>query len=202
MLVGGFCSDMRVVSIFTYSDQVYFPKYQTVNLNAIRVTWNHLNPSVGILSWQYWYAYISISLYSIKRNLNIIKHKVICHQLSLIFFPSPFLLPNNTLLSPLPPPEERVGPLEVSRSKLSRHLQGLVFRCHKCTFTCSSDQALQLHLQKHAEIKPYQCQLCYYDSSRRSQLEEHLRLEHKVSWSPYMIHIMFCVTKFKLIYIN
>ncbi|XP_033845074.1 zinc finger protein 462 isoform X2 [Periophthalmus magnuspinnatus] len=77
--------------------------------------------------------------------------------------------------------EERVAPLEVSRSKLSRHLQGLVFRCHKCTFTCSSDQALQMHLQKHeAEIKPYQCQLCYYDSSRKSQLEEHLRLEHKV----------------------
>lgn len=77
--------------------------------------------------------------------------------------------------------EERVAPLEVSRSKLSRHLQGLVFRCHKCTFTCSSDQALQMHLQKHeAEIKPYQCQLCYFDSSRKSQLEEHLRLEHKV----------------------
>ncbi|CAN9504309.1 unnamed protein product [Ophioblennius macclurei] len=76
--------------------------------------------------------------------------------------------------------EERVAPLEVSRSKLSRHLQGLVFRCHKCTFTCSSDQALQLHLQKHAEVKPYQCQLCYYDSSRRNQLEEHLRIEHKV----------------------
>ncbi|XP_037835200.1 zinc finger protein 462 isoform X2 [Kryptolebias marmoratus] len=76
--------------------------------------------------------------------------------------------------------EERVAPLEVSRSKLSRHLEGLVFRCHKCTFTCSSDHALQLHLQKHDEIKPYQCQLCYYDSSRRSQLEEHLRLEHKV----------------------
>ncbi|XP_029920531.1 zinc finger protein 462 isoform X2 [Myripristis murdjan] len=76
--------------------------------------------------------------------------------------------------------EERVVPLEVSRSKLSRHLQGLVFRCHKCTFTCSSDQTLQQHLQKHAELKPYQCQLCYYDSSRRSQLEEHLRLEHKV----------------------
>ncbi|XP_042365772.1 zinc finger protein 462 [Plectropomus leopardus] len=76
--------------------------------------------------------------------------------------------------------EERVAPLEVSRSKLSRHLQGLVFRCHKCTFTCSSDQALQLHLQKHAEIKPYQCQLCYYDTSQRSQLEEHLRMEHKV----------------------
>ncbi|XP_061589563.1 zinc finger protein 462 [Cololabis saira] len=76
--------------------------------------------------------------------------------------------------------EERVAPLEVSRSKLSRHLQGLVFRCHKCTFTCSSDQSLQMHLQKHEEVKPYQCQLCYYDSSRRSQLEEHLRLEHKV----------------------
>ncbi|KAM9307101.1 zinc finger protein 462 [Pholidichthys leucotaenia] len=76
--------------------------------------------------------------------------------------------------------EERVAPLVVSRSKLSRHLQGLVFHCHKCTFTCSSDQALQLHLQKHAEIKPYQCQLCYYDSSQRSQLEEHLRVEHKV----------------------
>uniref|UniRef100_A0A1A7Y9J9 Zinc finger protein 462 n=1 Tax=Iconisemion striatum TaxID=60296 RepID=A0A1A7Y9J9_9TELE len=76
--------------------------------------------------------------------------------------------------------EERMAPLEISRSKLSRHLEGLVFRCHKCTFTCSSDQALQLHLQKHDEIKPYQCQLCFYDSSRQSQLEEHLRLEHKV----------------------
>ncbi|XP_037120872.1 zinc finger protein 462 isoform X2 [Syngnathus acus] len=75
--------------------------------------------------------------------------------------------------------EERVGPLEVNRSKLSRHLRGVVFRCHKCTFTCSSDHALQLHLHKH-ELKPYRCQLCYYDSRRRSQLEEHLRLEHKV----------------------
>ncbi|XP_051906317.1 zinc finger protein 462 isoform X1 [Hippocampus zosterae] len=75
--------------------------------------------------------------------------------------------------------EERVGPLEVNRSKLSRHLQGVVFRCHKCTFTCSSDHALQLHLHKH-DLKPYRCQLCYYDSRRRSQLEEHLRLEHKV----------------------
>ncbi|XP_061655991.1 zinc finger protein 462 isoform X2 [Phyllopteryx taeniolatus] len=76
--------------------------------------------------------------------------------------------------------EERIGPLEVNRSKLSRHLRGVVFRCHKCTFTCSNDDALQLHLHKHAELKPYSCQLCYYDSSRRSQLEEHLRLEHKV----------------------
>lgn len=122
----------------------------------------------------------------------------------LFFFYLPFLRPNNHSLSlsfsPLLLPEERVAPLEVSRSKLSRHLQGLVFRCHKCTFTCSSDQALQLHLQKHAEIKPYQCQLCYYDSSRRSQLEEHLRLEHKVSWSPDMIHMLFSVYRFKLIY--
>ncbi|XP_046872385.1 zinc finger protein 462 isoform X3 [Hypomesus transpacificus] len=77
--------------------------------------------------------------------------------------------------------EERVAPLEVSRSKLSRHLQGLVFRCHKCTFTCSSDRALQLHLHKHDDLKPYQCQLCYYDSRQRNQLEEHLRLEHKVA---------------------
>ncbi|XP_077353019.1 zinc finger protein 462 isoform X1 [Festucalex cinctus] len=75
--------------------------------------------------------------------------------------------------------EERVGPLEVNRSKLSRHLQGVVLRCHKCTFTCSNDHALQLHLHKH-ELKPFRCQLCYYDSRRRSQLEEHLRLEHKV----------------------
>nr|XP_057907738.1 zinc finger protein 462 isoform X2 [Doryrhamphus excisus] len=76
--------------------------------------------------------------------------------------------------------DDRMGPLEVNRSKLSRHLQGLVFRCHMCTFTCSSEPALHLHLQKHVEVKPYQCQLCYYDSRRRSQLEEHLRLEHKV----------------------
>eukprot|EP00063_Salmo_salar_P019470 XP_013994305.1 PREDICTED: zinc finger protein 462-like isoform X2 [Salmo salar] len=76
--------------------------------------------------------------------------------------------------------EERVVPLEVSRSKLSRHLAGVVFRCHKCTFTCSSNQSLQLHITKHNEMKPYQCQLCYYDSRQRYQLEEHLRDQHKV----------------------
>ncbi|XP_041916495.1 zinc finger protein 462 isoform X1 [Alosa sapidissima] len=76
--------------------------------------------------------------------------------------------------------EERVVPLEVSRSKLSRHLQGVVFRCHKCTFTCSSDESLQLHIHKHDEIKPYQCQLCYYDSKYKQALENHLRDEHKV----------------------
>ncbi|CAM4663705.1 unnamed protein product [Leuciscus chuanchicus] len=76
--------------------------------------------------------------------------------------------------------EERVAPLEVSRSKLSRHLEGLVFRCHKCTFTCSSEQNLQMHIQKHEELKPYQCQLCYYDSKLLHELEVHLREEHKV----------------------
>ncbi|KAJ8338996.1 hypothetical protein SKAU_G00357820 [Synaphobranchus kaupii] len=76
--------------------------------------------------------------------------------------------------------EERVVPLEVCRSKLSRHLQGVVFRCHKCTFTCSSDESLQLHIHKHDELKPYQCQLCYYDSKQHEELEAHLRSEHKV----------------------
>uniref|UniRef100_A0A8C2B5Z6 Zinc finger protein 462 n=1 Tax=Cyprinus carpio TaxID=7962 RepID=A0A8C2B5Z6_CYPCA len=76
--------------------------------------------------------------------------------------------------------EERVVPVEVSRSKLSRHLEGLVFRCHKCTFTCSSEQNLQQHIQKHEELKPYQCQLCYYDSKLLHELEIHLQQEHKV----------------------
>lgn len=76
--------------------------------------------------------------------------------------------------------EERVVPLEVSRSKLSRHLEGVVFRCHKCTFTCSSEQNLQQHVEKHEELKPYQCQLCYYDSKLLHELEIHLQHEHKV----------------------
>ncbi|KAG9266140.1 zinc finger protein 462 isoform X1 [Astyanax mexicanus] len=76
--------------------------------------------------------------------------------------------------------EERVVPLEVSRSKLSRHLEGLVFRCHKCTFTCSSDESLQQHIHKHEDLKPYQCQLCYYDTKHREELENHLQDEHKV----------------------
>ncbi|XP_062867067.1 zinc finger protein 462 isoform X2 [Trichomycterus rosablanca] len=76
--------------------------------------------------------------------------------------------------------EERVIPLEVSRSKLSRHLDGLIFRCHKCTFTCSSSENLQQHVSKHEEPKPYECCLCYYDSKHQQQLEEHLRHEHKV----------------------
>ncbi|KTG35034.1 hypothetical protein cypCar_00042426 [Cyprinus carpio] len=85
--------------------------------------------------------------------------------------------------------EERVVPLEVSRSKLSRHLEGLVFRCHKCTFTCSSEQNLQQHIQKHEELKPYQCQLCYYDSKLLHELEIHLQQEHKVCLLSWLIFL-------------
>ncbi|GCC27950.1 zinc finger protein 462 isoform X2 [Chiloscyllium punctatum] len=76
--------------------------------------------------------------------------------------------------------EERVVPIEVRRSKLSRHLQGIVFRCDKCTFTCSSDETLQQHMEKHKEMKPYKCQLCYYESRINDDLENHLQEEHKV----------------------
>ncbi|NXL68288.1 ZN462 protein, partial [Chordeiles acutipennis] len=82
--------------------------------------------------------------------------------------------------SPLPT-EERVVPIEVCRSKLSKNLQGVVFRCGKCTFTCSSDESLQQHIEKHNELKPYKCQLCYYESKHTEELDTHLRDEHKVS---------------------
>ncbi|XP_069486924.1 zinc finger protein 462 isoform X2 [Ambystoma mexicanum] len=77
--------------------------------------------------------------------------------------------------------EERVVPIEVCRSKLSKHLQGVVFRCDKCTFTCSSDETLQQHIEKHNELKPYKCQLCYYETKQTEELDNHLRDEHKVS---------------------
>nr|XP_040142069.1 zinc finger protein 462 isoform X7 [Ictidomys tridecemlineatus] len=77
--------------------------------------------------------------------------------------------------------EERVVPIEVCRSKLSRYLQGVVFRCDKCTFTCSSDESLQQHIEKHNELKPYKCQLCYYETKHTEELDSHLRDEHKVS---------------------
>ncbi|KAI9513810.1 hypothetical protein NQZ68_039474 [Dissostichus eleginoides] len=57
--------------------------------------------------------------------------------------------------------EERVVPIEVCRSKLSRCLQGIVFRCHKCTFTSGSAENLNLHMTRHDDIKPYKCRLCY-----------------------------------------
>ncbi|XP_015262787.1 PREDICTED: zinc finger protein 462 isoform X2 [Gekko japonicus] len=77
--------------------------------------------------------------------------------------------------------EERVVPIEVCRSKLSKYLQGIVFRCDKCTFTCSSDESLQQHIEKHNELRPYKCQLCYYETKHTEELDTHLRDEHKVS---------------------
>ncbi|XP_068095371.1 zinc finger protein 462 [Hyperolius riggenbachi] len=77
--------------------------------------------------------------------------------------------------------EERVVPIEVCRSKLSKQLQGVVFRCDKCTFTCSSDENLQQHIEKHNEVRPYKCQLCYYETKQNEELDNHLREEHKVS---------------------
>ncbi|XP_053152000.1 zinc finger protein 462 isoform X7 [Hemicordylus capensis] len=77
--------------------------------------------------------------------------------------------------------EERVVPIEVCRSKLSKYLQGIVFRCDKCTFTCSSDESLQQHIEKHNELRPYKCQLCYYETKHTDELDTHLRDEHKVS---------------------
>ncbi|KAM5194419.1 zinc finger protein 462 isoform 2-T2 [Mantella aurantiaca] len=76
--------------------------------------------------------------------------------------------------------EERVVPIEVCRSKLSKQLQGVVFRCDKCTFTCSSDENLQQHIEKHNELRPYKCQLCYYETKQNEELDGHLREEHKV----------------------
>ncbi|KAJ8791268.1 hypothetical protein J1605_020708 [Eschrichtius robustus] len=78
--------------------------------------------------------------------------------------------------------EERVVPIEVCRSKLSKYLQGVVFRCDKCTFTCSSDESLQQHIEKHNELKPYKCQLCYYETKHTEELDSHLRDEHKHTW--------------------
>ncbi|NWI14125.1 ZN462 protein, partial [Crypturellus soui] len=77
--------------------------------------------------------------------------------------------------------EERVVPIEVCRSKLSKYLHGVIFRCDKCTFTCSSDESLQQHIEKHNELKPYKCQLCYYETKHTEELDAHLRDEHKVS---------------------
>uniref|UniRef100_A0A8C5LM86 Zinc finger protein 462 n=1 Tax=Leptobrachium leishanense TaxID=445787 RepID=A0A8C5LM86_9ANUR len=77
--------------------------------------------------------------------------------------------------------EERVVPIEVCRSKLSKQLQGVIFRCDKCTFSCSSDESLQQHIEKHNELKPYKCQLCYYETKQTEELDCHLREEHKVT---------------------
>lgn len=84
--------------------------------------------------------------------------------------------------------EERVVPIEVCRSKLSKYLQGVVFRCDKCTFTCSSDESLQQHIEKHNELKPYKCQLCYYETKHTEELDTHLRDEHKVLAQDFLHH--------------
>lgn len=76
--------------------------------------------------------------------------------------------------------EERVVPIEVRRPKLSRYLQGIVFRCHRCTFTSGSDENLRLHMMRHDDVKPYKCRLCYFDCTRLSDLEEHLSDKHQV----------------------
>ncbi|XP_070760275.1 zinc finger protein 462-like [Enoplosus armatus] len=76
--------------------------------------------------------------------------------------------------------EERVVPIEVRRPKLSRYLQGIVFRCHKCTFSSGSADNLRLHMMRHDDIKPYKCRLCYFDCTRLSDLEAHLSDKHQV----------------------
>ncbi|AWP07489.1 putative zinc finger protein 462-like [Scophthalmus maximus] len=76
--------------------------------------------------------------------------------------------------------EERVVPIEVCRPKLSRYLQGVVFRCHKCTFTSGCAENLRLHMMKHDDIKPYKCRLCYFDCTLLSDLEAHLSDKHQV----------------------
>ncbi|XP_061528340.1 zinc finger protein 462-like [Phycodurus eques] len=76
--------------------------------------------------------------------------------------------------------EERVVPMEVRRPRLSRYLQGLVFRCHVCTYTSASADNLRSHVAKHERIKPYRCRLCYFDCARLADLEAHLCAKHQV----------------------
>ncbi|XP_056134785.1 zinc finger protein 462-like [Lampris incognitus] len=76
--------------------------------------------------------------------------------------------------------EERLTPIEVRRPKLSRYLQGIIFQCHKCTFTSANAENLRLHILKHDDVSPYKCQLCYFDCSRLSELEAHLCDKHQV----------------------
>ncbi|XP_044051221.1 zinc finger protein 462-like isoform X2 [Siniperca chuatsi] len=76
--------------------------------------------------------------------------------------------------------EERVVPIEVCRPKLSRYLRGIVFRCHKCTFTSGSAENLRLHMTRHDDIKPFKCRLCYFDCTQLSDLEAHLSDKHQV----------------------
>ncbi|XP_026176903.1 zinc finger protein 462-like [Mastacembelus armatus] len=76
--------------------------------------------------------------------------------------------------------EKRVVPIDVRRPKLSRYLQGIIFRCHKCTFSSGSAENLHVHMMRHNDIKPYKCRLCYFDCSQLSDLEAHLSDKHQV----------------------
>lgn len=76
--------------------------------------------------------------------------------------------------------EERVVPIEPCRPQLSRYLQGIVLRCHKCTFTSGSAESLRLHMTKHDDVKPYKCRLCFFDCTQLSDLEAHLSDKHQV----------------------
>lgn len=71
-------------------------------------------------------------------------------------------------------------PIEVRRPKLSRYLQGIVFRCHKCTFSSGSAENLRLHMMRHDDVKPYKCRLCYFDCTQLTDLEAHLSDKHQV----------------------
>ncbi|XP_068577027.1 zinc finger protein 462-like [Cebidichthys violaceus] len=76
--------------------------------------------------------------------------------------------------------EERVVPIEVRRPKLSRYLSGVVFRCHRCTFSSGSADNLRSHMTRHDDVKPYKCRLCYFDCTWLSDLEAHLSDKHQV----------------------
>lgn len=77
-------------------------------------------------------------------------------------------------------PEERIVPIEPCRPHLSRYLQGIVHRCHKCTFTSGSAEILRLHVTKHDNVNPYKCRLCYFDCTQLGDLEAHLSDKHQV----------------------
>ncbi|XP_058492365.1 zinc finger protein 462-like isoform X1 [Solea solea] len=76
--------------------------------------------------------------------------------------------------------DERVVAVEVRRPKLSRYLQGVVFRCHRCTFSCGNGDSLQAHMKRHDDVRPYRCRLCYYDCTLLSHLEAHLCHKHQI----------------------
>lgn len=129
-------------------------------------------------------------LYRTKNKNNMIDH-VILHRGELgagqesvphYYLPCYFQSVFSLLLS-----EERVVPIEVRRPKLSRYLQGIVFRCHKCTFTSASAENLHSHMKKHNDIKPYKCRLCYFDCTKLCDLEAHLCDKHQVSISNQLL---------------